>query len=196
MGIFDIFKTNKKIGEINKWQYSLNNSLKNSFKHVKDDMDKIIEKIKSLDGSKEDKFEEINQRLKILESVLINSQQQRQQEVYEEEAEEVALPHTPMDITDTQKAILLRLKVLLEEKGANWLLMRELAEELYPTKDYDSIKSMISNYIDVLSNLNLIKKTRKGRNIYVTLTDKARKKMPKKVILSKIKKKKQKDDKS
>jgi len=188
MGFFDLFKNNKRIGEADNWKKSLNDSLKISFKNVKDDISKIIDKIKSIEGSKEIKFEEIERRLKLLESFLISSKQ-IEQEDYGGGEEEITLPKTLIDITDTQKTILLRLKILLEEKGANWLLMRELAEDLYPSKNYESIKSMISNYIDVLSNLNLIKKTRKGRSIYLTLTEKAHKNMPKESESLKIKRK-------
>jgi len=182
--VFNLFKKKRSINEDRNWRETLNLSLKNSFYHVKEDINKLLGKLKSLEEAKSYKFEETDRRLKLLEAYLINNQKGDKQ------LEEEDLPiSTSIDITNTQKAFLLRLKLLLDERGANWILMRELAEDLYPSKNYDSIKSMISNYIDVLSNLNLIKKLRKGRSIYLTLTEKARKSMPKNVRLSKIKKK-------
>src|SRR3989344_6877450 len=104
MGFFDLFKNNKRIGEADNWKKSLNDSLKISFKNVKDDISKIIDKIKSIEGSKEIKFEEIERRLKLLESFLISSKQ-IEQEDYGGGEEEITLPKTLVDITDTQKTI-------------------------------------------------------------------------------------------
>ncbi len=86
------------------------------------------------------------------------------------------------NLTNLQKSILLRLKVLSKEMSEDWVAMKILAQDLYPNKDYNLIKSMVSSYTDTLLQLNLLQKKRKGREIHLSLTKKAKNLLPKKEI--------------
>ena len=50
--------------------------------------------------------------------------------------------------------------------------MKHLSEELYPEKEYNDVRSMISDYVNLLNEYGLVKKTRKGRQIFVSITEK------------------------
>jgi predicted transcriptional regulator len=50
--------------------------------------------------------------------------------------------------------------------------MKQLSEELYPEKKYNDVRSMMSDYINLLSEYGLVKKIRRGRQIFLSITEK------------------------
>ncbi len=76
------------------------------------------------------------------------------------------------DLTNIQQNIFLRLGLLQIESSQRRIAMKHLAEELYPEKEYNDVRSMISDYINLLNEYGLIKKTRKGRQIFISITEK------------------------
>ena len=54
-----------------------------------------------------------------------------------------------------------------------WVYMKDLTRDLYPTKEYQDVKSMVSSYTDKLLDYGLILKQRKGREVMLSLTKKA-----------------------
>ena len=75
------------------------------------------------------------------------------------------------DLTTIQQNIFLRLGLLQIESSQKRIAMKHLSEELYPEKEYNDVRSMISDYINLLNEYGLIKKTRKGRQIFLTVTE-------------------------
>ncbi len=76
-------------------------------------------------------------------------------------------------LTETQRIILLRLVTLVKESGQDWVTIKNLAQDLYPNKEYSQIRSTLSEYIGVLVDNNLVKKQRRGKQTYVSLTERA-----------------------
>ncbi|MEK6860907.1 MAG: hypothetical protein AABY07_02950, partial [Nanoarchaeota archaeon] len=74
----------------------------------------------------------------------------------------------------------------LDEENKKWIPMKYLSQELYPDKSYTDVKAMISNYTDLLFEHGLLLKKRKGRDTYLTITEKTLPFIPKKEV--KIKK--------
>lgn len=66
-----------------------------------------------------------------------------------------------------------------KENGNKWITMKKISEECYIGKKYSDIKSTLSTYTDNLVELNLLNKKRKGRNTYLSLTEKAIHLLPK-----------------
>ena len=83
------------------------------------------------------------------------------------------------NLTNVQKSVLITLHSLEREGNIQWISMRTLSDELYPDKDYNAVKSMLSTYTENLFELGLIDKKRKGRGTYLALTSKASTLLPK-----------------
>jgi len=76
-------------------------------------------------------------------------------------------------LTETQKIIFLRLITLLKESGQKWVSIKTLAQDLYPNKEYSQVRSTVSEYLDILMDNGLAKKQRKGKQTFISLTNKA-----------------------
>ena len=96
-------------------------------------------------------------------------------------------------LTDTQKRLFMNALKIFKESGQEWIPIKILAEESYPNKGYGDVRSTVSEYINVLSDFNIIQKQRKGKQTYISLTERGKEMSSK--ITSKItpvaKKKKQ-----
>ena len=77
------------------------------------------------------------------------------------------------NLTNLQKSILVNLSIIRDESSKEWVSMRDLAQEMYPNKKYSKIKSLMSAYTDLLVDLGLMKKERKGKETLLSLTDKS-----------------------
>ena len=62
----------------------------------------------------------------------------------------------------------------LHEEGAkSWIPLKQLVEERYPDKDYEDVRPLISSYISLLVEYNMIKKKRIGKQAFISLTKKS-----------------------
>ena len=68
---------------------------------------------------------------------------------------------TPNSLSALHLEILKRIMLLQMETGKRCITMREIASEVYPTKEYSRIKSTMSEYIKSLHHSGLLKKCRK-----------------------------------
>lgn len=111
---------------------------------------------------------------------LSEAHQQKRQPIVEdivEEAEEIDEPvRVDMDqFTDTQKAIFSRLGIIQKESSQSWIPLKHLAHEVYPEKEYNDVRSTLSEYMGLLADAGLIKRTRKGKQTFVSVSDKGSK---------------------
>ena len=142
-----------------------------SFGLIKDDVLSITKKLEHHDNH----LEEIKQRLTRLEEMGVEEEKPLMEEIKEpkiEESEIIGKNLVWEDLTEVQQALFWRLGTLQIESNQPWISTKYLAEELYPNKDYRSVRSMISDYINLLIDYGLLKKTRKGRQTYTTLSKK------------------------
>jgi|SRR3989344_179533 len=167
---------------------TLESSLKNSFFNIKKDVFKITTSISHHDNH----LSHLKERLDRVESLMHEFQRSianlnsnpRSERISEKPTlikEEKPLipsvssssnPNAVLDhLTEVQKNLLLRLGTLLAESNTSWVTLKFLTEDLYPDKSYNSVRPMISEYIDLLMDFGLVKKIRKGRISYITITE-------------------------
>ena len=184
--------SNKKRGNVVNYDLHLHSriknieeSLKNSFFNIKKD----ITKINSFLYHHDNNLAHLKERVLFLESKLRDlSEKENIQKNFEEKPQKKELVYEEKDIaeksdkkttllvkwedlTNIQQTIFLRLGLLQIESSQKRIAMKHLSEELYPEKEYNDVRSMISDYINLLNEYGLIKKTRKGRQIFLTVTE-------------------------
>ena len=76
------------------------------------------------------------------------------------------------NLTDQQKAFCQILAALHSESPDEWISFKALAEDLYPSTNYNKIRSTISEYTSLLEELGFVKKRMKGNKAYVKTTGK------------------------
>ncbi|MEW6063473.1 MAG: hypothetical protein AB1571_03855 [Nanoarchaeota archaeon] len=167
-------RNNKKIeNRIN----LLDQTLQKSFSNIKKDISFVgnwIEKFNFENKEQDLKINDLQNRinfiLKLLEQKTILSQEEKK------EIPEIQIQTNILDtLTDTQKLIFLRLNTLQKEVEDNWITLKYLAQELYPDKSYNSIRSTLSEYTDILIDVGLVTKKRKGKQTLISLTEKGQK---------------------
>lgn len=191
---------------------NLHSSLRDSFSKIHEDMNhlgKWTNHFKEKHDNHDKQFEHHAKRLDIMEAKVdtilqmldkINPIESKTAEISliddapepelikEDELEQLAVnPNLLDNLTNLQKTFLMQLLTLQKESAQRWVSMKYLAQEIYPTKDYQSIRSMMSTYTELLLELGLIEKRRKGRDTYVSLTKKANAHLDKKKKTIKLK---------
>jgi hypothetical protein len=109
---------------------------------------------------------------------------------YEEKITPPQKQKTILDnLTETQQALFLRIGAFQRESGQEWTPLKTLAQDIYPGKSYDRVRSTISEYVGLLVDVGLIKKMRKGKQTYVSVTEQGKTyfsknntKLPKKAV--------------
>ena len=84
----------------------------------------------------------------------------------------VTVLRTPNSLSALHLEILKRIMLLQMETGKRCITMKELAAEVYPTKEYSRIKSTMSEYIKSLHQSGLVEKVQKEK-LYLSYTEKA-----------------------
>lgn len=174
MGFFD-FLRKKEDSALTKLR-NIENSLVNSFSHIRNDISKIY---KDQRGHKH-MFHNIMQRLEHLEERISDMKFMSTSSKLEEPKEEIIESEEELkkrgikweDLTETQQAIFKTLAIIQLESSQKWVSMKSVAEELYPNKKYNSVRSMVSDYINLLTENGLVKKMRKNRQTYISITKK------------------------
>ena len=161
---------------------TMEDNIKNSFFNIKKD----INKINSLLYHHDNNLSHLKERITYLETLLRDLHYKDAKKTKEipknieiAEKEPVSLSasiNIPTvkweDLTTIQQNMLLRLGLLQIESSQRRIAMKHLSEELYPEKQYNDVRSMISDYINLLNEYGLVKKTRKGRQIFISVTEK------------------------
>lgn len=75
-------------------------------------------------------------------------------------------------LTEVQKILCYRLAAIEKETPKRWISLKYLAQEIYPDKNYESIRSTISEYTSNLEELGFIQKRRKGKQTFIISTEK------------------------
>lgn len=173
------FTSKRRIEEIEDHLEKIETSLRASFYHIKHD----ISHTKNYNNHH---INHILKRLDRLESQFFSIQieKDQQDEATQDEFEEPELiqQQTPLltqgtksiadSLTDVQQQMLIRLAQLHVEAPDQWVSSKRLAEELYPEKQYEKVRPMISTYLDVLEEFNLVRKERKRKQVFIKLTQK------------------------
>lgn len=165
-----LFSKKKKDDE--RWK-TLNQNLSTSFQNIREEFRSLKEKDIEHDIDIKDVSSRLIRLEGIIQAVLTTKEQSLQsQPQTEEKLPELSPPKLQKELTDSQEIILTRLLAFMREDPDAWRSLKELTQDLYPQKKYKEVKSLISEYTDILENFNLITKRRKGRNVYLYLTKK------------------------
>ena len=159
--------------QINKELTSLNEILSKSFSNIKKDMDNLRNEINKKNTP--EKFSEFEQKLGILDDKILSVKASISSV---EQTEEIN-----KDLTHTQQKILLALYELQKRIGQA-ISTKSLAKFIYNGRNYGSVRSTLSSYLEVLEENNLITKNKLGKESYSEVTDKG-----KEYVISHIKKK-------
>ena len=160
----------------------INSNLKESFARIKGDMQAIrdwLAYFKDREKDHEQRLKNIESRIEEIGEVLVYMQEdspatEEQDEIIFVDEQDEKMPRTKVldDLTDTQKSMFYRLGTLLYESSQQWITTKALAQELYHDKPYDKVRSTISEYISILVESGLVKKKRKGKLTYLSVTEK------------------------
>ncbi len=177
MGVFS-FLFKKKSDE--EHIVRINNSLKGSFSNIKTDMLHLHKTISNHTIHTSKKFQEIEESIKRMELVLatLNYQSKKpfkepltitpikiEEEIEESDHNDIltvlnGIPHAELKLFKT----IYDLQLNLNTKHISY---KSLASYLYPGKDYNSIRSTITQFVLRLHTEGLIEKQRIGKETYV-----------------------------
>jgi len=164
----------------------IHKKLDNSFSNIHNDMEKVTSWINHFHGRHGDhdkKFDTVVKRLDKIEyavSELQDAMTAAYQKISEPSIAEAKddvkkiVEEDPiwLELTETQQKLCWKIAVLQKELPNEWLSLKYLAQEMYPDRDYASVRSTVSQFIAQLEDLGFVKRRRKGRQAYVCSTDK------------------------
>jgi hypothetical protein len=167
-------------------------NLKTSFVRVKADIKVVrdwLSFFKTQSEEHEQRFKNVESRIEELSEVVAymadrdqnrpqqpQTHQQTTKEPQYYEYEKRISPPLPQKtilegLTETQQALFLRIGAFQRESGQDWTPLKSLAQDIYPGKSYDRVRSTISEYVGLLADVGLIRKMRKGKQTYVSITE-------------------------
>ena len=166
----------------------LHQKLDNSFSNVRNDLEKVTSWINHFHGRHTDNDKKMDTAINRLDKIeyAVSELQDAMTSVYqkmseprvteEEEVEEEQLVREQdpiwLELTETQQKLCWKIAALQKEIPNEWISLKYLAQEMYPDKDYASVRSTISQFVAQLEELGFVKRKRKGRQAYVCSTEK------------------------
>lgn len=155
---------------------ALNNSVSGAFSNVRRDMGHIskwIDHFKDKHDNHEKQFQILHNRLNKIER-MINEVSNVSDDNLEESfvVEDKSLPQSTQweTLTETQQKLCWLVARLQNEMPNQWISLKYLAQEVYPEKDYNKVRSTLSAYINILEELGYIERKRNGKQTYVYST--------------------------
>jgi len=193
MGFLFFGKKKKQVDNPVEHMNKIADNLKTSFIRVKSDIKVVrdwLSFFKTQSEEHEERFRNIESRVEELSEVvsyLADKEQSRPQTLqttqesskepqyyeYEKKIPSSQPQKTVLEtLTETQQALFLRIGAFQRESGQEWTPLKALAQDIYPGKSYDKVRSTISEYVGLLVDVGLIRKMRKGKQTYVSITEK------------------------
>ena len=177
--MFNFFRKKSDNPALKETIEAMQKSLKSSFGNIKKDFSTIDkhhkkfherhEKHEDKHKKHEDKLQQLHERVLILES-LMNSPQKEKMSIEIEPVAELDYDELG-EMTEVSQKICYILAALAQE-NKELVTLKNLAEEMYPGKDYARIRSTISQYTTELEELGYVQKKKKGRHVYIKSTEK------------------------
>lgn len=162
--------------EVKDHLHSLHNQLTNSFSNIKHDISNIHTHLQN----KDKRLAEVEEKIQLLENKLIYLLQpkkrlkQSENLVYDENEEDTdksrIIDLNLANLTFTQKLLLKNIHELKTKYNQDLISSKSLAKYIYPGRGYDSVRTTLSEYLNILLEQGLIKKERIGRRMIITLT--------------------------
>src|SRR3989344_2107729 len=190
MGILSLFSKSRTEDSLDRKISGINENISSSFKKVKEDFQSIgkwIQHFEKSDQKQEDELLNLKSEIRYLRALLkerhpvvenvreIVKKEPVIEDVVAEDFEESNSTNPLEHFTDTQKAIFSRLGVIQKEGSQSWIPLKQIAQEIYPDTQYDDVRSTISEYMGLLSDAGLVKRVRKGKQTFVSISEKGSK---------------------
>ena len=190
MGILSLFSKSRTEDSLDHKISGINENISSSFKKVKEDFQSIgkwIQHFEKNDQKQEDELLNLKSEIRYLRALLkerhpvvenvreIVKKEPVIEDVVAEDFEESNSTNLLEHFTDTQRAIFSRLGVIQKEGSQLWIPLKQIAQEIYPDKQYDDVRSTISEYMGLLSDAGLVKRVRKGKQTFVSISEKGSK---------------------
>jgi len=140
----------------------LHEAIQKSFLNIKKDIENIHQ-------NHSEKSTSLHERLLALEQKIGQMVYSFSDEADSGEAIQVKNQDVLEDLTQTQKTIFLTVYEMEKQLGRD-ISIRSLAEILYKGKEYDSVRAMLSRFITELTKIKLVKKSKEGKQVYVSIT--------------------------
>ena len=163
--MFWLFKK-KDDHKLKKEVETIQGNLKSSFKHIKNDMTEVNDWLNSL-HSKYNFHADRLTRIEAQLEILLDSKQKHSKRFNEPQVQTMLLKN----LTDTQKKIYLTIHQLQKQLGNKTISYKSIAQVYYPDKDYNSIRSTLSEYITSLYEIGLIEIKKTSNQSKVKLTE-------------------------
>lgn len=174
----------KALAIIQKQLQIMDKSLRISFTNLKVDISSHSNSLETLNSKIKEQDVLIRQlisEMSILKEhkhpIKTESQLQMEQKTFGERSvssvdRSVSVLRTSNGLAPLHLELLRKLMLLQVENGSRGITMRELATEVYPNREYASIKSTLSEYIKELQQAGLVEKIQ-NRKLYISYTEKA-----------------------
>ncbi len=189
MGIFSLFSNRRREDSLDRKITVISENISDSFKKVKEDIKSIgkwINRFEENDKRQSEDVAYLRSELHYLRTLIAERPVHQEvhhekphrsapkQEIIEDVIETFPVSATPSldHFTDTQKALFSRLGVIQKEGSQPWVPLKQLAQEVYPEKKYDEVRSTVSEYLSLLADAGLVKRVRKGKQTFVSVSEK------------------------
>ena len=163
----------------------IHSRMNSSFTRIRDDMEKVSSWINHF-NEKNDNHDNQFKRLQARMDRIENSVLELQSMMYSPEKEETELKEDIklepeqveeedvawMELTETQQKLCWKIAALQKEMPNEWISLKSLAQEMYPQKEYSSVRSTICQFVSQLEEMGFVKRRRRGRQTYVSSTEK------------------------
>ena len=181
MGVFS-FLFKKKSGEVEKIS-KINDTLKSSFSNVKTDILHLHKNLSDHTSHTHGRFQEMEDRIKRIELILMNNKPQQaikileQRELIKEEetTPDVDVINVLKGLPPAELKLFRTLYELQSSLNAKHISYKSLASYIYPGKEYNSIRSTITQFVLRLHTEGLIDKQRIGKETYVKISQQGHK---------------------
>ena len=150
--------------------------LSNSFSNIKKDISNIHTHL----NTKEQKILDLERKISTLENKFLYLLQIKEEPKERESPKELVFEEKNLPISDlasmtfTQQAIIKAIYQLQIQLNSP-ISFKSLAKYLYPGKKYSAVRTTLSEYIDLLSTYNIVKKDKVGRETVAAMTKKGEK---------------------
>ena len=144
-----------------------------SFSKIKEDFLSTHAKIDRHHEHTSKRLDKIHIRLEQLER-LFSSMQRREASVDQDISEYAIIPsqnpNLLYSLTEVQQRLFMELIALHLETGSEWISLKVLAKQLYPDKDYERVRSTLSEYTSILMEHGLLQKKIQRKKAYIQAT--------------------------
>jgi len=164
--MFGFFKNKKIEKRIKKMEQSLGQS----FLKIKEDFLSTHRKVDDHHSHHNQKLDEIYNRVVQLErlfsSVTTKSLPKSETSNFRETFDHLS------SLTNSQKRLFMEIVSIHLESGLEWISLTDIAKQVYPDKDYNTIRSTLSEYTSTLEETGLLNKKIQRKKAYVKATPK------------------------